>query len=116
MKVAKNRKGLAQNEAEYKIFQDDDKQIFAKIKQISDDYVLLIVEKADKVRKISQVWDYFHVRNSQELFHLDQYKDLHSKHSLVLNDLVRASNWGLINSKPVIVDYGFTHGVRRKYY
>lgn len=116
VKVAKNRKGFAQNKAEYQIASVDHSNIFAKILQVSDDYELLIMEKAEKIRSIADVWDYFHVKSSSEFYQLKELKEISSKYSLILPDLRRPANWGRINGRPVIIDYGFTQKVRKKYY
>ena len=115
-KVAKNRKGLAQNKAEYEIGSVDRSNIFAKILQVSDDFEILIMEKAEKIDNISEVWKYFNVTGSRELFRRKEFTDISYKYRLILQDLRRPANWGKINGRPVIIDYGFTVGVKRKYY
>ena len=116
VKAAKNRKGLAQNKAEYQIASIDDSHIFAKILQVSEDYQLLIMEKAEKVENISEVWNYFNVKSNNGFYQLKELKDISAKHHLILKDLSRPVNWGTINGRPVIIDYGFTRKVKKKYY
>lgn len=115
-KVARNSRGIAQNEAEYNISLTDDSGLFAKIKAVSKGFRLLIMEKADRIRDITFVWKYFEVRSNQQLYHLKVIKDATSKHSLLIGDLGRSVNWGQINGKPIVIDYGFTQNVRRNYY
>jgi hypothetical protein len=115
VKKAVNRKGLEQNKAEYQIASMTHSDLFAKIIAISDDYIYLIMEKAEKVRSLSIVLSYFNVRNIRELFRRQEYSDITSKYHLLLPDFYRHSNWGLINGRPVIIDYGFTKEVRRFY-
>lgn len=116
VKVAKNKKGIAQNEAEYQISLINRSNLFAKISQVSEDFSLLIMEKADKIKKISDVWKYFNVKSNRGLFKLEELKDISSKYNLLLQDLCRPANWGKINERPVIIDFGFTRKVKRKYY
>ena len=116
VKVAKNKKGVAQNKAEFRIASVDRSNIFAQILQASDDYKMLIMEKANKVESITEVWEYFHVKSSSEFYHLGVMKELASKHHLLLKDLGRAVNWGKIDGRPAIIDYGFTRSVKKKYY
>ena len=116
VKVAKNRRGFAQNKAEHQIALNNDSTVFAKILQVSEDFELLIMEKADKVESISEVWRYFHVKSNSELYHLEELKHISAKYDLILKDLGRPVNWGKINERPVIIDYGFTRRVKNKYY
>lgn len=115
-KVAKNSRGRAQNEVEYKIAVSDDSNLFAKILCASEQFDLILMQKASRLRSISFVWDYFKVRRNSQLFRLDMLQDISNKYDLVLADLGRASNWGKIDGRPVIVDYGFNRRVQRKYY
>lgn len=116
VKVAKNIRGIAQNEAEYKISLTSDTHLFAKISHTSEGFRFLIMEKAEKIKHISFVWNYFNVKNNKELFQTKELQDIACKYNLTLRDLGRVTNWGQINGKPIIVDYGFTQEVRRKYY
>ena len=116
VKVARNKRGLAQNKAEYDISLTDDTNLFAKIKQISQNSILLIMERAEKINHISEVWDYFHVNSNRELFQLEKFREISEKYDLLLADLRRHNNWGKVREKLVIIDYGFTWGVRINYY
>lgn len=116
LKVAKNNKGIAQNKAERHISLSDHSNIFAKTTQVSEDFRFLIMEKAVPIRDFSKVRKYFNVKNNRELFRLEEITSVFTNHNLVLNDLFRTVNWGLINNRPVIIDYGFTQSVSRQYY
>ena len=116
VKVARNQKGIAQNKAEYKIALADDSGIFANIPIVSERFGFLIMEKADRIKNISYVWNYFNVKNNQELYKIQKLQDISSRYGLLFSDLGRAVNWGQINGKPVIIDYGYTQGVQRRYY
>jgi hypothetical protein len=116
VKVAKNNKGIAQNIEEYRVSRIDRSMLFARIYDISDDYRYLIMDKADSIGDISFVWDYFGVSSNKELFQVCRLRNISERYNLLIGDFGRAVNWGVIGSKPVIIDYGFTRRVRRKYY
>jgi len=116
VKYAKNIKGIAQNIEEYSIALLDDSGLFANVLKVSDDYRYLIMNKADRVKDISFVWKYFHVRSNKELYQVRKLKEITEKYNLLISDLGRAVNWGQINGKPMIIDYGFTRQVRSRYY
>lgn len=115
VKMAKNRRGLAQNRAEYQISLTDHSHIFAKITAVSEDFHYLIMEKAEKIKSIKEVCNYYHVNNSRELLHKEEFRDLFQKNNLLPADLRRYNSWGLVMGKPVIIDFGFTREVSRYY-
>jgi len=116
VKVARNQKGIGQNKAEYKVALVDDSDLFAKILSVSEGFQFVIMDKADKIKDITFVWDYFNVKNNHELCQTKKLQDISSRYGLLFSDLTRAVNWGQINGKPVIIDYGFTREVRRRFY
>jgi Uri superfamily endonuclease len=116
VKSAKNKKGLAQNKVEYNISSSDSTDLFAKAIGASEGFGLLVAEKAEKIKSISVVWYHFDVKNNSELYRLKILQEAAYKYGLLLRDLGRPVNWGQINGRPVIVDYGFTREVRKKYY
>ena len=116
LKAAYNRKGYAQNQVEAYISETDDSPIFARIFFSDPDYRYLIMERAERISNISVLFEYFHVNNLKELFALPELNDIILKYNLLIADLRRPVNWGLIDSRPVIIDYGFTKMVKRKYY
>ncbi len=115
VKVAKNRKGFAQNKAEYQIASKDHSRIFAKISAVSEDRKYLIMEKADRINSLEEVWAYYHVKNSRELFRLEKFREAARRNNLLLPDLTRKNSWGKVKGKPVIIDFGFTREVSRYY-
>lgn len=116
LKAARNAKGYAQNQVESIISEMDDSDLFAKVLFISSDNRYLIMEKADPVSDFSVIRDYFHVKTNRELFQLGDFQYIPHKYNLLAVDLCRPANWGFIHGRPVIIDYGFTRRVRRKYY
>lgn len=116
VKAAKNIRGIAQNYEEFRIAMMDNSGLFARIWDVSEDYRFLIMEKAERIRDISQVWDYFRVGNNIELYQISSIRDVADKYNLLINDFGRAVNWGEIDGRPVIIDYGFTRQVRKRYY
>lgn len=115
-KVAKNRAGIAQNKCEYRISANDNSDLFAKVIKISNNYKIVIMEKAEGINNISYVWRYFNVANKKELFNLREIQNLKRKYNLLLGDFNRESSWGIINGRPVIIDYGFTRDIKARYY
>jgi len=116
VKIAKNAAGIAQNKAEYYISRCDNSNMFAKVIDVSKNFEFLIMERADKVYNITEIWRYFDVKSKKEMFALKQIKSISQNYNLLLSDLNRQSSWGVINGRPVIIDYGFTREVKEKYY
>jgi len=115
-KVARNARGIAQNEAEYHIARKDASGLFAEVAAVSGDLRTLIMERADRIADISAVWSYFHVKSNDQLYRLKVLREASAAHSLLLPDLGRYQNWGWIGNRLVVIDYGFTRSVRAKYY
>ncbi len=116
LKIAKNVRGYAQNQIEAIISEMDDSQLFAKVLFISKDNLYLVMEKAEPVTDFSQVLHYFKAVSNRELFQRDDFSYIPRKYNLLLSDLCRSVNWGILNGRPVIIDYGFTGRIKRKYY
>ena len=116
VKVAKNNKGIAQNKTEYEISLSDNTNLIAKILDASENFKYLIMEKTIKIKDIYYVWEFFNVRNNKELYQVKELQNISSRYGLILIDLSRPVNWGLLNGRPVIIDYGYTNEVRRRYY
>jgi len=115
VKAAKNKRGIVQNKEEHQIASMVHNNIFAKVIATSEDFNYLIMEKAEKINNISEVWNYYSVKNNRELFELEQFSQLTTKYNLLYHDLFRCNSWGLIKGKPVIIDFGFTKEVMRYY-
>ena len=115
VKEARNRKGLAQNEAECRIYHHSHSDLLARIYDVSDKYAYVIMEKADKINSMTDVWKYYNVRNGHEFFHTNQFRDLYYTYNLLPNDLYRRTSWGIVNGKPLIIDYGYTSETRKYY-
>lgn len=115
VKMAKNKRGLAQNKAEYQIASESDTGIFAEVTAVSDDFHYLIMEKAERIQSISEVYRFYKVRNHRELFQLECFRNISKKYNLVMADLKRHTSWGMVKNKPVIIDFGFTKEVSRYY-
>ena len=116
IKVAKNKAGIAQNESEYNISKRDNSGLFAKVIEVSNNFEFLIMEKADRVYYISDVLEYFKVESKKQLVNLKELQEIKRKYNLLFGDLKKKSSWGMINGKPVIIDYGFTREVHDRYY
>ena len=116
VKAAKNIKGIAQNIEEFRIAMVDDSGLFARVWDVSGDYRYLIMDKAERIRDISHVWDYFRVKNNDELFRIMKLQMVSEKYNLLIQDFGRVVNWGLIGGRPMLIDYGFTRQVRKRFY
>ncbi|MDP4180013.1 MAG: hypothetical protein Q8942_02850 [Bacillota bacterium] len=116
VKVARNYKGIGQNEAEYRISMADDSGLLANITAVSKGLTFLIMDKADRINDISFVWKHFNVKNNQELYQTQKLQEISRSYNLLVWDFGKAVNWGQINGKPIIVDYGYTKEVRRRFY
>lgn len=116
VKVAKNDAGTEQNRAEFYISQNDDSGLFAKVINVSNDYSMLIMKKAKKVRDVKDVWHYFNAYDKHEFYKCRPMQKIKKKYKLLLGDFAKASSWGMIHGKPVIIDYGFTEYVEKHYY
>jgi hypothetical protein len=116
VKAAINSKGIAQNKAEYNISQKSDSGLFANITAVSEKFDMVIMEKADPITDFLEILSYYNVNSARELFRLKEFRDSITEFSLLEPDLRRIKNWGRIDGKPVIIDYGFTIKVRNHYY
>lgn len=115
VKKAKNKRGLAQNKAEFRIAAAGRSPLIANVMSVSMDYKYLIMEKAEKIRSLEPVCSFHNVSNLKELFRKEYFSRFIRNNELLLPDLYRKSSWGIISGRPVLVDYGFTKDVRRYY-
>ena len=116
VKMAKNKKGYSQNIIEYFISMKIESELFAKIIAVSDDFSFVIMLKAEKVTGMRQVREYFNAKNNRQLVRTEEIRTICLENEIFFNDIVRAANWGIINDKPTIIDYGFTKDVRKRFY
>lgn len=115
VKAAKNRKGIEQNKAEHQISSMDHCIIFAKVVAHSEDYTFLVMEKAQRISSFDEVWKYYNVKNNKQLFSSEEFRNVLVKNNLLTADFYRLSSWGIINGRPVIIDYGLTRKVMELY-
>lgn len=117
IKLAKDVRGISQNEAEHKTYLSHKSNLFAEVTAVSEDFKCLIMPKAKKIKNTSTVLKYYKVRSFKSLFKHDKLiiSDIRNN-ELSTNDLFRASSWGIINNTPLLIDYGLTHGLYRRAY
>lgn len=115
VKKARNQRGIVQNEAEYLIFNDTRSELLARILAISDDNVYLVMEKAKKINSMMEVWSFYHVKSARDFFLTDLFRRTASRYELLPNDLYRKTSWGIVDGRPVVIDYGYTKATRRFY-
>ena len=116
IKVAKDIRGVFQNQTENTTYLAQNSNFFAPVVAISEDYKLLIMPKARKIKYIDTVCKYYNVKSIRSLIMLDTLNDDITRNSLGKSDLTRVSSWGLINDVPLLIDYGLTHSIFKKYY
>jgi len=116
IKVAKDVRGIYQNQAENKIYLLRKSNFFAQVVAVSEDSRCLIMPKANKIKSIDTVCKYYNVRSFKSLTMLDHFNDDINDNNLSRNDLIRPSSWGFIDDVPIIIDYGLTHSIFKKYY
>ncbi|MBE5960327.1 MAG: hypothetical protein E7256_02900 [Lachnospiraceae bacterium] len=109
VKVAKNYRGLNQNQMEYMIFDNENTKILTPVLAISEDNRFLIMKKGDRIRNFYPVLQYYEARNMRELTSRPVFQMLTTKYMLAGGDLVRTSSWGIVNGVPMLIDYGFSH-------
>lgn len=116
IKYAKNPKGIAQNRQENEIYHMYYDRIFAAILAVSEDYRMLIMEKAVPYQTGYALCRYYDVHSLKELLQVPQIRRLIDVYHLIGADLIKISSWGDLQGVPVLIDYGFTVNVKRKYY
>ena len=116
IKIARNIKGIAQNEAEFLISNDDESSLFSKVYFLSNDYKYLIMEKANGIKSEKELLNYFKIQNKKQLKSNEDIKEVHDKYNLVWADLYKFTSWGKIKDKLVLIDYGYTKEIYNKFY
>jgi len=116
IKVAKDIRGIYQNQIENKIYLSRKSNFFAEVVAVSEDNKCLIMPKAKRIKNIHTVYKYYKVNSMNSLFMLDHLRDDIASKKLSKVDIGRPSSWGFINDVPVIIDYGLTHNIYMKYY
>jgi hypothetical protein len=113
VKIAKNRFGIYQNKNEYRLALMYKGDLLAKAISVSGGYRMLVMQAAKTLNDIKPVLNYFNVKATEELYYAPELVGLARKHHLVMREFFVSRNWGLINDKPVIIDYGFIKRHRR---
>ena len=116
IKIARNIKGIAQNEAEFLISNNDNYSLLAKVYFISNDYRYLIMKKANNIKSEGELLNYFKIKNKRELSNNKFIKEIHDRHNLVWADLYKFTSWGKIKNRLVLIDYGYTKEIYNEFY
>ncbi|MHB8064238.1 MAG: hypothetical protein ACYDG2_16675 [Ruminiclostridium sp.] len=116
IKIAKDIRGIYQNQIENKIYLSRKSNFFAQVIAASEDNRCIIMPKAEKIKNIYTVCKYYNVKSIKSLIMLDHLNDDITSNKLSKADLGRPSSWGFIGDVPVIIDYGLTHRIFKKYY
>ncbi len=116
VKVARDIRGIEQNKNEYQIHSNCLSGFFAEIAYISEDFKLLVMARAKRIKKMRTVYSFYKVKGMDSLLKVNNLVQDLKNNDLGTGDLRRASSWGLIDGEPVIIDYGLTHSLFKKYY
>ena len=116
LKIARNIMGIAQNEAEFLIFNESKLDLLARVYFVSDDYKYLIMKKAKSIKNEKEFLNYFNIENKKDIKNKESIKEIHDKYNLVWADLYKFTSWGIVNNRYVLIDYGYTKEIYNKYY
>jgi hypothetical protein len=146
LKLAKNNKGVAQNEAEYDYANDSYISIIAEVFECDDDYLWIEMERMNKctpnkfkaitgftfydfTMAINYYYDKFLANKTRGFREPDNYDeisdselfdeiiDLISNFDMAHGDLFRLSSWGITNDGRLkIVDAGLNEDVYNQFY
>ncbi|ACL76204.1 hypothetical protein [Ruminiclostridium cellulolyticum] len=116
VKVAKDVRGILQNQIEHKSYLTHKSVFFAEVAAISENYRYLIMVKAKRITDIRIVLRYYKVKSFDELMKNPLLEEDLENHNIGSGDLKRASSWGIVNDVPVLIDYGLNQSTYNKYY
>ncbi len=114
VKVAKNRFGLRQNRNESELSLRYHGDLLARVAAVSEGYEMLVMQTATPLHDMGPVLRYFNIKNLRRLTAVPELNALVREHRLVMKEFLGARNWGLINNRPVIIDYGFARRRRTR--
>lgn len=144
LKLAKNKKGLAQNKLEIDLYDEleNTSSILAKVFDYDKDDMWLEMELAKKITnrkfeeltgfKLKDMEDFFISQKlkrrtdhkiSDDIFDTEIFMDLQDLvfgYNIVYGDLSRLSSWGVVirdgEETPVLVDFGLNEKIHYEYY
>lgn len=138
LKLAKNRAGIGQTEAEYEVFEQvEDCSIITHVLYYAEDFEWIIAEKANQTVTDEDFEFYGFEELSDMIDVVDGYHSYSGNHPLaertikelrflaktlgvLSGDMEEYQNWGIVDrggeQYPVMIDYGFTAKVRRQHY
>lgn len=141
IKIAKNKKGLEQNKIEIEIGLTETKLV-AELKQNDSEFYWSVFKKANQLNsdkfesltnfKMSEIHTYLkytkdklrynialesdkeqYIKENEIIFNLTK---LVEEYNLSVGDMIRLSSWGEIDNSPVLIDFGLTSEIYKKYY
>lgn len=136
IKVAKDNKGLAQNEMEAKIsennlsitipYHSSDKAfkwiIFKKASEttLSELEKLLTIPLAEINYDMRKMKNSFKesgtCQTSLKTTYAEDLKLLIEKHNIAIGDIVKPSSWGIYNNEPKLIDFGLTSEIYQAFF
>jgi hypothetical protein len=136
IKLAKNNKGLAQNEAEAKLKLKSD--YINKVIKSDKNFKWIEVPLLEKIteKEFEELTSFkfkdfekamgveisskkTKPKNFDDISKSELFKDMVKackKHNLLYGDIVRISSWGQKNNKPILIDAGLTKKIYEEYY
>lgn len=116
VKVAKDIRGILQNQAEKDTYNSHKSDFFAEIASASPNCKYLIMVKAKKIVNIRTVLKYYNVVSIKQLLRIPAFAEDIKINKIGSDDLKRTSSWGLVNNVPVLIDYGLNRSIYNEYY
>lgn len=130
LKIAKNKKGIAQNLTEIEISKDKEfTDVLASVIMYNENGLYIIQEKANKITDFEfnnitglQLSGFlYYLRHDKEwdgdnINFYNKINSLINKYELDRFDIANENSWGLVNKKVVIVDYGLNKKTSRELY
>ncbi|GLC32227.1 hypothetical protein [Clostridium omnivorum] len=119
IKVPRNTSGVLQNKVENNIFNSANeslKEYLCPIEYYKND--IIIMKRALPLNSIItnrglNMLQILNTRKKSEFF--KEMKPLLKYYDLLYEDIIAISSWGILNNKPVLIDYGCTNKIYDKY-
>lgn len=120
IKVSKNRTGKYQCKTEYFIYNDvnsQDKKFFCPVVWYKPG--MLVMMRANSFTKIlgikhGSIFEYTTIKRNSVFF--KNIKKIAKYYDLLYPDIKTISSWGILNNKPVLIDYGCTNSLYDRYF
>lgn len=120
VKLSKNRTGKYQCRTEYYIYNNIDKKYkkyFCPIVWYKEG--MIVMKRAETFSEIlglrhGSIFEYTSIKRNSEFF--KTLKKIATHYDLLYPDIKAISSWGILEQKPVLIDYGCTNSLYDKYF